>query len=94
MFNIDVNKYPVESPEDLGAGFLESFRERNVIRGRKDSLVLEDVVHPLDEGEDVLRGAQLHRLLVAGLVRPEVLVLRAAAHHRAEGVSAGAAGQK
>ena len=93
MLNVDVNKYPVESPEDLRAGFLECFREGNIVSGREDRLVLQDVVDPLDEGEDVLGGRQLHRLLVAALVGPEILVLRPATHHRAVGVSAGPAGQ-
>ena len=94
MFNVNVNKYPVESPEYLGAGFLECFRERNVIRWREDSLVLQDVVHPLYESDDVLRGTQLHWLLVAGVVRPEIFVLRAPTHHRAVAVIAGSGGNK
>ena len=94
MFNIDVNKYPVEPPEDLRAGFLECFRERNVISWREDRLVLQDVVDPLDERDDILRGRQLHRLLVATLVGPEIFVLGAAAHHQTVGISAGTVGGK
>ena len=83
MLDINVNKNPVESPQHFAAGLLKVLWKGNVISGRKNILVLNDVVDPLYQSDDVLGSGELDRLLVLDLVLPEVLVLRTSSHHRA-----------
>ena len=89
MLDVDVHENPVEPPQHFAASLFEGFRKGNVISRREHGLVLQDVVHPLNESDDVVRGGELDRLPVLGVVLPEVLVLGTSAHHGAVGVSAG-----
>ena len=84
MFDVNMNKDPVETSQNLAASFLEVFWEGNVIRHGENRLVLEfwkwfyfmlgsfahrdDVRCPLEQGEDVLGSGEHHRLLVLHIV--------------------------
>jgi len=78
--NVDVNKDSVEPGQDLLALWLEGLREWNVRGDRKQRLVIDLGLYPVHEERDVLRGGQLHRLLVLDPVLPQVLELRPPRH--------------
>lgn len=59
-------------PIHLAADLLEVLGEGDVVLGRKDGLVVQEVVCPLDEGADVVGGRQGGGLLVPVLVLPKV----------------------
>ena len=75
MFNVNMNKNPEQTLEDFLANVLEVLWKWFIISEREDLFIIDDLINPLHQVEDIFWSRELGWCFVFLVILPKIFIL-------------------